>query len=266
MRTLIIPTTTLFFAVALVLTAASRPNYIGYSGAPGSRGTCSISCHHTRDFAPSITVTGFPENYLPEQQYTITVARTTGQSINQFNASVRVGNGSTNAGLISAGTGTATYNHANETNGVHWSSPNRTSGTFLWTAPAAGTGQVRLYLAGLQGSLSNGADTLITLIANEITTGIEEAAEVPREFAVMANYPNPFNSKTVIELQLEKSSRLRLEICDITGRSIAVLFDGVAESGKHSFVWNAADRPSGIYFYRLSGEIASSIGKMTLLR
>jgi len=211
-------------------------------------------------------VSGFPEIYVPEQQYTITVAGTTGSPITQFNASVKIGNGSANAGLIGAGTGTATYNHANETNGVHWSSPNRTSGTFLWMAPAAGTGPVRLYLAGLQGSLSNGADTLITLISNETTTGLNETGEKPCQFAVFANYPNPFNSRTSIEFQLEKSASLRLEIFDITGRKVAVLFDGTVGSGKHVFVWDASDRPSGIYFYRISGDIQASMGKMVLLK
>ncbi len=266
MRNSILLPTIAVLSVSLAAAAAARPSYIGYSGAPGSRGTCSISCHHVRDFAPSISVSGFPENYVPEQQYVITVSRTTGSAITQFNASVRVGDGSINAGTISPGTGTATYNHANETNGVHWSSPNRTSGTFLWTAPAAGTGPVRLYLAGLQGSLSSGADTLITLVANESATDIRETAEIPHVFAVPVNYPNPFNSRTSIAFQLEKDADIKLEIFDITGRKIDVLYDGTAAAGKHTFVWNAADRPSGIYFYRLCGDIAPSMGKMILLR
>lgn len=250
------------FSVSLL----ARTSYVGYSGAPGSRGTCSISCHNMSDFAPTMAVNGFPEYYTPGQQYTITVERTSGSSIAQFNASVRIGSGSVNAGVISAGTGTAVYNHANETNGVHWSSAYRTSGNFIWTAPPAGTGEVRLYFAGLQGNLTSGADTAIVLVSNETATGIEETQFKPTQPALIGNYPNPFNSRTNIEITLEKSDDISLEIYDIAGRMVATLYNGTAGPGKHYFIWDAADMPTGIYFYRFNGKSFSSMGKMVLLK
>jgi hypothetical protein len=74
--------------------------------------------------------------------------------------------GSANAGSLTAGTGTSTYNATGESNGVKLSSNNQNSGSFNWTAPAAGTGTVRLYVAGLQGGYS-GQNTRLILVSNE---------------------------------------------------------------------------------------------------
>jgi hypothetical protein len=155
-------------AIFLFVAAAdAHITYTGYSGAPGSRGQCAYDCHPQYDFTPTITVTGFPSAYTPGQQYTIAIAHSGGSSIANFNASVRLGTGSTVGGTIAAGTGTSTYNITQETNGVHFTSGSQNSGTFLWTAPASGTGEVRLYWAALQGNITTGADTQIVLISQE---------------------------------------------------------------------------------------------------
>ncbi len=180
------------------------PQYTGYSGSPG-RQACSISCHHRRSFAPTITVSGFPQSYVPGQQYTIAVGHNGGSNISQFNSSVRVGAGSVNAGIIAAGSFTTVYNVTGETNGVHFSSSNRASGDFRWTAPAPGTGTVKLYLAALQGSLSSGADTQIVLTSSENVTGIEEEPVRPQRISLLRNYPNPFNSETTNRIWVGKS-------------------------------------------------------------
>jgi len=144
----------------------ARPTYRGYSSAPGTTGTCASSCHGQG--AGTVEITGFPESYIPDSTYLITITAVSGSSISNFNGSVRVGTGSTNAGTISSGTNTATYNVTGETNGIHLSANNRTSGTFNWHAPAAGTGNVRLYSASFQGSnMNTGRTTVIQLTATE---------------------------------------------------------------------------------------------------
>jgi hypothetical protein len=139
--------------------------YTGYSGAPGSHGTCASSCHGTT--GGTIQISGFPSEYVPGQAYTITISHFSGTSIRQFNGSCRVGTGSTNAGTIVEGTNTATYNIAVETNGIHLSAAGHNSGDFEWTAPTQGTGTVRLYIAGLQGTSSSGPNTTLVLVCTE---------------------------------------------------------------------------------------------------
>jgi hypothetical protein len=117
----------------------------------------------------TVTVAGFPSQYSPNQNYLITIQRASGSSIANFNGSCRIGVGSNNAGTLAAGTGTATYNTGGETNGIHLSSNNQNSATFNWTAPASGTGTVRLYVAAHQGTYS-GANTVLVQVADESTS------------------------------------------------------------------------------------------------
>jgi hypothetical protein len=170
----------------LLLSAANlsyaHANFTGYSGAPGGSGTCAGSCHGSS--GGTVTVTGFPAQYSPGQSYLITIQRVSGSSIANFNGSCRIGTGSQNAGTISAGTLTATYNVSGETNGIHLSSNNQTSATFNWAAPASGTGTVRLYVAAHQGTAS-GANTVIVQVS-------DESASVPGP----ATNPSPANSAT----------------------------------------------------------------------
>jgi hypothetical protein len=250
----------------------AHSNFTGYSGAPGSRGTCSISCHNRSAFIPTITVTGFPAEYVPGQQYTVIIGHQGGSTIKQFNASVRIGTGSSNGGVISSGTGTAVYNVSpEETNGVHFSSSDQNSATFNWTAPASGTGQVRLYWAGLQGNLSNGADTLITLISNEIVTGLDDDPWLPQAATLSQNYPNPFNGETVIEFSVSEPGPATLEISNILGQRIYHWDENIPLAGQVRLRWNGTadtggEVPSGVYFYQLQTAQGHWVKRMVLLR
>ncbi|MCP4568163.1 MAG: hypothetical protein GY841_11350 [FCB group bacterium] len=150
--------------LVLVSLAFAHSSLEGYSGAPGTNGTCAANCHGSP--GGTIQVTGFPAEYEPGQTYTINITHDGGDLIRQFNASCRVGAGSENAGMIAAGTNTETYNNLKESNGVHFSSDNHSLGSFDWTAPALGTGEVRLYLAGLQGGY-NGLNSAMILTSAE---------------------------------------------------------------------------------------------------
>jgi hypothetical protein len=115
----------------------------------------------------TITLAGFPTAYTPDSTYLLNLGHTSGASIKNFNASCRVGTGTATAGIISAGTGTATYGIPAEPNGIHLSQIDQHTATFFWTAPSAGTGTVRFYLAGHQGARFTGPNTNLVLIATE---------------------------------------------------------------------------------------------------
>jgi hypothetical protein len=184
----------MFLVPVLVLVPAwvlAHTSYTGYSGAPGSNGTCASSCHGVS--GGTITVTGFPSTYTPGQSYTVKVAHNGGAKIQQFNGSCRIGTSSTNAGVIASSYNTATYNVTSETNGVHLAIATSDSGKFLWTAPAVGTGQVRLYVAGTQTTSSSGPNTTLVLSATEGAVPIAVALQcftptVPRGGTLQYQY------------------------------------------------------------------------------
>ena len=90
------------------------------------------------------------------------------------------------------------------------------------------------------------------------------AAMVPKETALLANYPNPFNPETWIPYQLSKPADVSLTIYDIQGRVVRALDLGHQRAGTYqsrsrAAYWdgrNAVGEPvaSGVYFYTLSTE------------
>ncbi len=183
MRVLSLISCFVFFAA----NAHAVPTNIGYSGAPG-RGTCASTCHGTA--GGTVQISGFPAEYVPDSTYLITIQRMSGLPIKNFNGSIRRLSNNQNAGLITGGQGTSTYNTAGETNGIHLSTFDQVSATFSWTAPAAGAGNVRLYVGAHQGS-QPGPNTTIQATATELVV------EQPPEAA--AN-PSPPNAAMNIEL------------------------------------------------------------------
>jgi hypothetical protein len=261
MRQLIIYVTT--FIASITCIASGHATFIGYSGAPGTSGRCATSCHGGG--GGTIQINGFPTEYVPGQTYTITISHSSGSTIRQFNGSCRIGTGSQNAGVIIAGTRTVTYNTSGETNGIHLSTTSQDNCTFQWTAPSAGTGNVKLYIAGQQGS-SSGANSTLTLLASEQVTGINETDEISNYIDISNNFPNPFNAQTTIRYSLPEQSMVWIEVFDILGHKIETIAEGTKPAGSYQAIWDAGDQSSGIYFYRIKAGDKVETKRMTLLK
>jgi len=102
-------------------------------------------------------------------------------------------------------------------------------------------------------------------IGNVVDTEDNEIQE-PFRFALVGNYPNPFNNSTIIKFRLGEPTSVRLEVFSLLGQKIATLVDGRMESGEHETVWNADMVSSGVYFYRLTAGNKSQVRKMTLIK
>ena len=262
--------------VVLFCTISAGPliannSFMGYSGAPTSNGTCTSSCHAQNDFEPECVITGFPETYVPGQQYLISVHHNGAALINQFNCSVRADEDSTIAGTIVAGFNTAVYNTVNETNGVHWQTAITDSGTFMWTAPQVLTGPVTLYWSGLQGSRANGADQQIVLHATELSNSVDYSPDLPEQLSLEQNYPNPFNISTTIEMEITQPGEIIIEVTNVLGQNVYTVLINDAQPGRYTVHWygrddNGRELPSGTYFYRLQSLEGNLTRKMTLLR
>ncbi|MFI5143985.1 MAG: T9SS type A sorting domain-containing protein [Ignavibacteria bacterium] len=80
------------------------------------------------------------------------------------------------------------------------------------------------------------------------------------------NYPNPFNPGTKILFDLPKSTVVKLEVYDITGREVSTLANGYMRYGTYEVEFNAKNLSSGVYFYKLSSEDFTFVKKMVLLK
>ncbi|MBM3313568.1 hypothetical protein FJY70_03120 [candidate division WOR-3 bacterium] len=209
---------TILATTLLVATALAGPSYTGYSGAPGTSGTCASSCHGPS--GGTIEVVGFPAAYELGQTYVVSVVHRGGSSINNFNASVRVGSGSATIGIITAGYRTATYSIGTEPNGVHLSSENRDSCTFTWQAPDTAVGDVKLYLAGHQGRSMNGPNSDIVLTASQ-TTGVNHGRAMPTSAFNLRMEPTIGAGSFSVRMVIPPGSPGVLRVTDRNGRVVA---------------------------------------------
>lgn len=113
-----------------------------------------------------------------------------------------------------------------------------------------------------------------------IPTGVRHDAgvETPGFTSIASNYPNPFNSQTVIVYYVANlgpvPARINIDIYDVLGRKVRTLVDGKKEVGRHTINWNGKDDtnndcPSGLYFARISQwniDYLNSFKKLMLIR
>jgi Concanavalin A-like lectin/glucanases superfamily/Secretion system C-terminal sorting domain len=95
-----------------------------------------------------------------------------------------------------------------------------------------------------------------------VTTVPEEMLNELDEFVLSQNYPNPFNPNTQIKFSIPKSSQVTLKIINTLGEEIEILVNEEKAAGTYELSWNAANLPSGVYFYRLqAGDPSTSSGQ-----
>jgi len=105
----------------------------------------------------------------------------------------------------------------------------------------------------------SGCDIYICQLDESIDGSPRELAvesENPESFALLKNYPNPFNPTTTIEFTVTKPGPINLSVYNITGQKVSELVSGSVTAGKHSVVWNGhvskgTSLSTGIYISRL---------------
>ena len=119
--------------------------------------------------------------------------------------------------------------------------------------------RIKAYKGTAESYYSNEFSITITV------SGIHDA-QIPTEYSISQNTPNPFNPTTKIEFALPKTSRTTVTVYDLLGREIRTLVNEKLHAGYHELHINASDLPSGVYVYRIqSGDFVQS-KKMLLLK
>jgi hypothetical protein len=96
----------------------------------------------------------------------------------------------------------------------------------------------------------------------------EQGNEIPAEFTLLGNYPNPFNPSTTIKFVMPQRSDVSLEVFDVLGRLVSTQNLGVRQAGTHEVRFDASSLASGMYQYRLTMTETqkSVVGKMMLVK
>lgn len=90
--------------------------------------------------------------------------------------------------------------------------------------------------------------------------------EIPVQYKLYNNYPNPFNPVTKIKFDIPQQSFTKLTIYDISGKEVSVPVNKELSPGSYEAEFNASNLPSGVYFYKLSTGGYTDVKKMILVK
>jgi hypothetical protein len=91
-------------------------------------------------------------------------------------------------------------------------------------------------------------------------------SEIPTEFSLYQNFPNPFNPNTTIYYSIPEETFVKLNIYNLLGEEVAVLVNENKIIGNYSVNFSLRDYNSGIYLYKLEAGNFVEIKKMVLIR
>jgi glucuronoarabinoxylan endo-1,4-beta-xylanase len=102
-----------------------------------------------------------------------------------------------------------------------------------------------------------------------LPTPIEPKNNLPADFQLAQNYPNPFSSSTAIPYNVNKQSDIKVTIYDILGREVRQFRIGFQTAGVHKILWDGRNSigqkvSNGIYLYKLQAGGKSEVKKMIL--
>jgi hypothetical protein len=100
----------------------------------------------------------------------------------------------------------------------------------------------------------------------EYSNIIEAEILSPLNFSLGQNYPNPFNPSTNIRYSTPNGSLVLIKVYDVLGKEVATLVNENKPAGEYVLEFNAADFPSGIYFYKLQAGSFVETKKMILMK
>ncbi|UCH11383.1 MAG: T9SS type A sorting domain-containing protein, partial [Fidelibacterota bacterium] len=141
--------------------------------------------------------------------------------------------------------------------------------TYIDEVTSAGTYRYAVSATDFGGNESDKSEVEIHTIT---ILGADGYAGIPDEYALKANYPNPFNPTTTIVYGLPDAGVVSLKIYDLTGKLIRTLVEEALPAGYHRAVWDGKDASgapaaTGVYFYRISaGDSFAKTRKMVLMK
>ncbi|MBN1559494.1 CotH kinase family protein [candidate division KSB1 bacterium] len=95
--------------------------------------------------------------------------------------------------------------------------------------------------SNIGGTPGHGSYTMVTALHKQ-----------PQRFELYPPEPNPFNSRTTISFDLPTTGCIKCCIFNIRGQLVDTLVDDVLEAGRHTVVWEATERSSGVYFIKVN--------------
>jgi hypothetical protein len=182
------------------------------------------------------------------QPFVVTVTNAQGNPVAGVNVTFAIGT----VPSAAAGQSLSVTSAKTDTNGR--------ASTILTLGNKAGAYTVTATTAGLTASP-------ITFTATATgTTDVEQVSQVPTEYSLVQNFPNPFNPSTKIRFGIPEESRVKVQVVNMLGNVVAELVNDQLQAGLLEVIWNADALSSGTYFVRMDAQSLLSSKKFTTTR
>ncbi len=97
-------------------------------------------------------------------------------------------------------------------------------------------------------------------------SSLSQAIDLPTEYSLYSNYPNPFNPTTTIKFDLPNDGLVQMKVYDILGNEVATIVNENRVAGRYEVSFNASSLASGVYIYKIQAGDFISSKKMILLK
>lgn len=274
----------ILLVVASTAAAFSSGPSDGLTNAPGEA-NCT-ACHGTfplNSGSGMLQLEGLPGSYMPGETYDLTLTLSDPDAARwgfELTVIEDAGEDAVSLGEITASdpgtqlssSGDRDYLKQNSS-GTAPGTTGSKSWTFAWTAPVAGAGDVRLYVAG-NAANNNGSTSgdriYATSFGSSEDTGVP-VVDVPVALTLHGAAPNPFNPRTEIRFDLPRPASVEVTVLTVDGRRVATLVDRDHGAGSHAVVWDGRDHrgvmmSSGTYMYIVDAAGQRELGRMTLIK
>ncbi len=102
--------------------------------------------------------------------------------------------------------------------------------------------------------------------ATSVGSNYNNNIEIPNNFILEDNFPNPFNPTTTIGYGLPTDADINLTVYDMTGQEVIKLVSGNVSAGYHTVVFDSSGLSSGNYIYAINSNGFRIAKKMTILK
>jgi len=105
----------------------------------------------------------------------------------------------------------------------------------------------------------------------KIHSTISVERQLPDNYQLQQNFPNPFNSQTSFKYQIPVDTQVIIEVYNILGKKVKTLVNEHKEAGFYTVYWDGIDNKgeavvSGIYFYQMNADKFHATHKMIVVR
>ena len=129
------------------------------------------------------------------------------------------------------------------------------------TLPGIGQFVYRLRIIGKDDQSMFSQETTVQRLLTDVPS-----SQVPVQFGLSQNFPNPFNPKTSITFSVPRETGVKIEVFNLLGERVTTLVDERKTAGLYTTSFDASSLASGVYLYRMVAGDFACTRKLVVLK